>query len=95
MDTMKRGVGSDVIVIGGGASGSMAAGRSAEKGARTALLEKNQSLGRKIRISGKGRCNITNIGPIKEFIGRYGKNGRFLYRAFTRFSNLDLMDFPQ
>ena len=83
----------DVIVIGGGASGMVAAGRAAEGGAKVLLLERNNSLGKKLLIAGKGRCNITNIGGIKEFIANYGKNGRFLYRAFSEFFNQDLISF--
>lgn len=82
-----------VIVVGGGAAGLMAAGRAAEKGARVILLEKNRTIGRKIGIAGKGRCNVTNVRPIKEFIDNYPVNGRFLYSAFNRFSNDDLYAF--
>jgi len=83
----------DVIVVGGGASGMFAAGHSAEKGARVLLLERNARLGKKLGITGKGRCNLTNAGERDEFIENFGKNGRFLYRALTRFSNYDLIAF--
>ncbi|MBN1622417.1 MAG: NAD(P)/FAD-dependent oxidoreductase [Endomicrobiales bacterium] len=83
----------DVIVVGGGASGMMAAGHAAENGAKALLLEKNNKLGSKLLITGKGRCNITNIGEINDFIESYGKNGRFLYRAFQTYFNYDLMGF--
>ncbi len=83
----------DVIVIGGGASGMFAAGCAAANGADTLLLERNNKLGKKLSITGKGRCNITNIGEINDFIDIYGKNGKFLYRAFTKFFNQDLIAF--
>ncbi len=79
-----------VIVIGGGAAGLMAAGRAGEKGARVILLEKNRVLGRKVRISGKGRCNVTNAGELRAFIENYPGNGEFLYSAFHKFFNDDL-----
>lgn len=80
-------------MIGGGASGMFAAGYSAANGANTLLLERNNKLGKKLSITGKGRCNITNIGEINDFIDIYGKNGKFLYRAFTKFFNQDLIAF--
>lgn len=83
----------DIIVIGGGASGTFAAGRAAENGARVLLLERNSRLGKKLGITGKGRCNLTNAGERDEFIENFGKNGRFLYRALTKFSNYDLIEF--
>lgn len=83
----------DVIVIGGGASGMFAAGCAAKNGADTLLLERNNQLGKKLSITGKGRCNITNIGEINDFIDSYRKNGKFLYRSFTRFFNHDLIAF--
>ncbi len=83
----------DVIVIGGGASGMFAAGRAAENGSRVLLLERNDRLGRKLSITGKGRCNLTNAGEMADFIESYGRNGRFLYRALTQFSNRDLVAF--
>ncbi|HXK96271.1 MAG: NAD(P)/FAD-dependent oxidoreductase [Limnochordia bacterium] len=82
-----------VIVIGGGAAGLMAAGSAAERGADAVLLEKNDILGKKLRISGKGRCNITNAMPINDFTACYPGNGRFLYSALTRFTNQDLTAF--
>ncbi len=83
----------DVIVIGGGASGMFTAGYAAAKGADTLLLEKTNQLGKKLSITGKGRCNLTNIGEVNDFIESYGKNGKFLYRAFTDFFNQDLIAF--
>jgi len=82
-----------VIVIGGGAAGLMAAGQAAQLGARVTLLEKMNSPGRKLHLSGKGRCNITNIAPISEFIEHFGPNGRFLRQAFHRFFSEDLLAF--
>ncbi len=69
----------------------MAAGRAAECGATVLLLEKTARLGNKLRISGKGRCNLTNTAELEDFIERF--NGPFLYGAFTRFSNRDLIAF--
>lgn len=80
-----------VIVIGGGAAGLLAAGRAAEMGASVLLLEKNDQLGKKILISGKGRCNLTNTKPLADFITMYGPNGPFLYRAFRHFFQEDLI----
>ena len=67
-----------VIVIGGGPAGLMAAGQAAEAGAETLLLEKMKRTGIKLCITGKGRCNITNIADIFDFISHFGKNGPFL-----------------
>jgi len=83
----------DVIVIGAGAAGLMAAGQAAQKGAKTLLLEKMERPGRKLFISGKGRCNLTNSAPINEFIEHFGKNGPFLRQAFHRFFTQDLVNF--
>jgi predicted Rossmann fold flavoprotein len=82
-----------VIIIGGGAAGMMAAGRAAQKGASVILIEKNKILGKKILISGKGRCNVTNVSEKEEFIKNFPGNGKFLYGPINVFSNLDLMDF--
>ena len=76
----------DVVVAGGGAAGLMAAGRAAERGARVLLLEKMEGCGKKILVSGKTRCNLTNAADLKSFIAMYGPNGRFLHGAFSRFS---------
>lgn len=76
----------DVIVIGGGASGMMAAGRAAERGKRVLLLEKNLRLGEKLRITGGGRCNITNAEEdIHAMLKHYGDSSQFLYSAFSQF----------
>jgi predicted Rossmann fold flavoprotein len=82
-----------VIVVGGGASGMMAAGRAAECGAQVLLLERTKRLGNKLRITGKGRCNLTNIADLPDFIAHFGPHGLFLRNAFARFFNQDLVDF--
>lgn len=82
-----------VVVIGGGASGLVAAGVAAERGLDVELVEKNRILGRKLRISGKGRCNITNATDIDGLIRNIPGNGNFLYSAFSRFSSSDIIDF--
>jgi predicted flavoprotein YhiN len=84
---------SDIIVIGGGAAGLMAAGRAAELGAEVLLLEKTDCCGKKILVSGKTRCNLTNSAELKDFISMYGDNGRFLFSAFHNFFRLELLDF--
>jgi predicted Rossmann fold flavoprotein len=83
----------DVIVLGAGASGMMAAGRAAEVGACVLLLEKMPRAGLKLGITGKGRCNLTNQGDIPTFLNSYSPDGRFLRNCFARFFNQDLMDF--
>lgn len=83
----------DVIVIGGGPAGMMAAGTAASHGKRVLLLEKNEKLGKKLFLTGKGRCNITNAAAIETFMEHIPKNSKFLYSAFSAFSNLDLMNF--
>lgn len=82
----------DVVVIGAGPAGIFAACRARTKGANTLLIEKNTLIGKKLLITGKGRCNITNSGSIEEFISSYA-NGKFLYQAFGRFFNDDLIKF--
>ena len=82
-----------IIVIGGGASGLIAAGRAAEAGASVTLLERMDEPGKKLLITGKGRCNITNTAPLKEFLTAFGSNGKFLYGAFHRFFRDELLDF--
>lgn len=84
----------DVAVIGGGASGMMAAGRAAELGRRVLLLEKNPTLGKKLLITGGGRCNVTNNKPeIRTMLGKYKGNDQFLFSAFSQFSVQDALDF--
>ena len=72
----------DVIVIGGGPSGLMVAIGAAEEGANVLLLDKGNKLGRKLAISGGGRCNVTNRLPLDEIVKHIPGNGRFLYSAF-------------
>lgn len=83
----------DVIVVGGGAAGMMAAVTAAESGAGVLLIEKNERLGRKLAITGKGRCNLTNNCDITEFMENIPRNGRFLYSALSKFSTEDTMSF--
>ncbi len=84
----------DVIVVGGGASGMMAAGRAAELGKKVLLLEKNKKLGEKLKISGGGRCNITNAEEDERiFLQKYGTNEQFLYSAFSQFGMKDTFSF--
>jgi hypothetical protein len=83
----------EVLVIGAGASGLMAAGRAAECGARVLLLEKMPGPGQKILVSGKTRCNLSNTAGLEDFLAEFGPNGRFLYGAFSRFFRDDLLDF--
>ncbi|HRZ30128.1 MAG TPA: NAD(P)/FAD-dependent oxidoreductase [Candidatus Paceibacterota bacterium] len=84
----------DVIVIGGGPSGMMVAGRAGERGLRVLLLEKNKQLGDKLKITGGGRCNITNAEPDKEkFLSHYGKSKDFLYSAFSQYGVKDTFSF--
>jgi hypothetical protein len=80
----------DLIVIGSGPAGILAACSAQSGGAKVLLVEKNPSLGKKLLITGKGRCNITNAGNIQEFITSYN-NGKFLYQAFSRYFNDDLI----
>ena len=84
-----------IIVIGGGAAGMMAAAAAAEEGAEVTLLEKNDRLGKKIYITGKGRCNVTNACGREEFFTHVFRNPRFLYSAFGRFSNEDMVAFVE
>lgn len=83
----------DVIVIGGGPSGLMAAIAAGEKGAKVLLIDKGDKLGRKLAISGGGRCNVTNRQPIEEIIKHLPGNGKFLYSAFSIFNNEDIIRF--
>ena len=82
-----------VVVIGAGAGGMMAAGHAAESGAEVLLLEKTERPGKKILISGNGRCNLSNTGDIQTFINQYGINGLFLSAVFRRFFRQELLSF--
>ena len=82
----------DVIVVGGGPAGLLAAGRAAELGGKVLLLEKMRKPGRKLLVTGKGRCNITNGALINEFIARVHPNGRFLRYAFSQFFSKDILN---
>src|ERR1035437_3549084 len=76
----------DVVVIGGGPSGLMASGTAAKYGAKTLLLEKNEIMGKKLLISGGGRCNMTNAEPDERvLLSKYGKKGNFLFTPFSIF----------
>ena len=84
----------DVLVIGGGASGMMAAGRAAERGLRVLLLEKNAKLGEKLSITGGGRCNITNAeDDTRRFLAKYGTADKFLHTTFSQFGVRDTFSF--
>ena len=82
-----------IIVIGGGAAGIMAAIKAAENGASVTLLEKMPQIGRKLRITGKGRCNLTNTADISEVVKNIPGNGKFLYSALKNFSPIDTVNF--
>ena len=82
-----------VLVIGGGAAGMMAAISAAEQGAAVTLLEPNERLGKKLNITGKGRCNVTNNADQAVLLANVPKNGKFLYSAFSRFDGRDPMAF--
>ncbi len=82
-----------VIVIGGGAAGMMAAITAAHNGHKVVLIEKNEKLGKKLFITGKGRCNITNAGDSEDIMNSIVTNKKFMYSAFNSFSNYDTMGF--
>lgn len=82
-----------VLVVGGGAAGMMAAISAAERGATVTLLEPNERLGKKLNITGKGRCNVTNDSGVEELLANVPHNGKFLYSAFSRFDGRDAMAF--
>ncbi|MFH1258587.1 MAG: NAD(P)/FAD-dependent oxidoreductase [Elusimicrobiota bacterium] len=93
MTTKKNNFSADIIVVGGGPAGMMAAGRAGELGATVTLLEKTYRMGAKLLLTGGGRCNISNSAGLTEFIKAFGQNGPFLYRAFHVFFNQDLINF--
>lgn len=81
----------DVVVIGGGAAGSMCALTAAQRGLHVVLLEPNKMLGKKLRITGKGRCNVTNHCDVKTILANIPGDGRFLYSALNRLGPQDTM----
>lgn len=83
----------DVIIIGGGPSGLMAAIAAGEKGANVLLIDKGDKLGKKLAISGGGRCNVTNRLPVEDIIKHLPGNGKFLYSAFAIFNNEEIIKF--
>ncbi|MDE7245754.1 MAG: NAD(P)/FAD-dependent oxidoreductase [Oscillospiraceae bacterium] len=83
----------DIVIIGGGPAGMMAACAAAENGAAVCLLEPNERLGKKLNITGKGRCNVTNSCGPDEFLRHVPCNGRFLYSAIARFDSSSVIDF--
>ncbi len=84
----------DVAIVGGGPAGIMAALQSADSGAKVILIEKNKSLGKKLLLTGKGRCNLTcAVYENREFIEKIGKNGRFLFSATQKFGPLKVINF--
>ena len=82
-----------IVIVGAGAGGMMAAGRAAEMGADVLLLEKTNRPGNKLLLTGNRRCNVTNTTDLEDFVAMYGPNGRFLYSAFGRFFRDDLLAF--
>ena len=83
----------DVAVIGGGAAGLFCAGHLGQNGLSVALIERNEKVGRKLLITGKGRCNITNMSDKNELISALTKNSKFMYSAFSAFDAYDTIDF--
>jgi predicted Rossmann fold flavoprotein len=84
----------DVIVVGGGPAGIMAAGTAAEKGAKVILIEKNSALGKKLLITGGGRCNLTNSEfDTRKLLEKFKENGKFLFSAFSQWSVQETLDF--
>ncbi|HEY4505656.1 MAG TPA: NAD(P)/FAD-dependent oxidoreductase [Candidatus Paceibacterota bacterium] len=84
----------DVVVVGGGPAGMMAAGRAAELGAKVILIEKNDTLGKKLLITGGGRCNVTNAEPdVRKFLSKFKNVDKFLFSTFSQFSVIEALDF--
>lgn len=92
MEHNKKTAEAELVVIGGGPAGMMCAATAAERGMRVILLEPNRLLGRKLRITGKGRCNVTNNCDIKTFMENIPGDGRFLYSALNRLSPTQTME---
>lgn len=91
---LNHGVRWDVAVIGGGPAGMIAAGRAAERGRSVLLLEKNATLGKKLLMTGGGRCNLTNAAPqTRTLLAKYKGNDKFLFSAFSQFSVEDTLNF--
>ncbi len=95
MAKVEKSIGSKirVVVIGGGPAGLLAAGQAALGGANVTLLEKKDFPARKLRITGNGRCNLTNTAPLEDFISHFGRNGKFLRPAFSKFFSPELIAF--
>ena len=83
----------NIIVVGAGAAGLMAAGQACSDFSSVILLEKMKFPGKKLRITGKGRCNLTNVAPVKDFIEQFRSDGRFLFSSFHRFFNQELIEY--
>ncbi len=84
----------DVVIVGGGPAGMMAAGTAAESGARVVLIEKNGTLGKKLLITGGGRCNVTNAEfDTRKLLSKFKENSKFLFSAFSDWSVRDTLDF--
>ena len=88
---MSQNMWSELVVIGGGAAGMLAAGTAAEQGVRVTLLEPNERLGKKLYITGKGRCNVTNDCAAEDFFKNVPRNPRFLYSSVYGFPPQDMM----
>lgn len=84
---------SEILIIGGGAAGMMAAVFAAKNGNNVELFEKNEKLGKKLFITGKGRCNITNAADLEDFFPAVTSNPKFLYSAFYSFTNEQVISF--
>ena len=83
----------DTIIVGGGAAGCMAAIQAARLGKTVLLFERNDRIGKKLRITGKGRCNVTNNSTVQEHMENIPVNSRFLYSSYSAFDAYDVMDF--
>ena len=83
----------NIIVIGGGAAGMIAAIAAAKEGCAVSLYEKNEKLGKKLFITGKGRCNVTNAGDMDELFAAVITNKKFMFSSFYGFTNEDMMQF--